>query len=375
MKQFICSIIIMALIQTAFTQSVAINNDASVPDASAMLDVKSTSKGMLVPRMTTAQRTAIVSPATGLLVFDNTNGSFWFYTGVAWTELNSGGINNYWTNNGFNIYNTNSGNIGIGTSSPSFKFDVQGRMRVKAGTAGNINTSAGIWMDDYRNGTNQFFFGMKDSIRGGFYGSGSGVGWNTVFNTRNGNFENGLKLKGTFSLYSGTTDYFGGHLYSDSNDVYLTAKRGLPVNSRGNLLFQVSDVANGLVAGAVGIGTNDPKTKLHVNGTVMIGSGNPATGYTLSVDGKIISEEVKVLLKSGWPDYVFADQYPLRSFEELRRYISINNHLPNIPGAKEIESSGLELGEMQRKMMEKIEELTLYILQLESRLKQVEKNK
>ncbi len=62
----------------------------TTPDTSAVLDVTSTTKGMLIPRMTTAQRTAISTPATGLLVFDNTTGGFWFYNGTAWTDLSAG---------------------------------------------------------------------------------------------------------------------------------------------------------------------------------------------------------------------------------------------------------------------------------------------
>ena len=70
-------------------QAVSINTDASNPHPSALLDVKSTAKGMLVPRMTSAQRATIASPATGLLVFDTDTGSFWFYTGSAWTDLSA----------------------------------------------------------------------------------------------------------------------------------------------------------------------------------------------------------------------------------------------------------------------------------------------
>lgn len=73
-------------------QNVGINASGSNPDASAMLDVVSTTKGMLIPRMTTAQRNAIVSPATGLLVFDSSVGSFWFYNGSAWSELIAGNV-------------------------------------------------------------------------------------------------------------------------------------------------------------------------------------------------------------------------------------------------------------------------------------------
>jgi len=68
---------------------VVISNGAATADPSAMLDVQSDTKGMLVPRMTTTQRTAISSPATGLLVFDTTTGSFWFYNGSTWEDLSS----------------------------------------------------------------------------------------------------------------------------------------------------------------------------------------------------------------------------------------------------------------------------------------------
>jgi hypothetical protein len=71
-------------------QNVGINT--TTPDNSAVLDVSATDKGMLVPRMTTTQRTAITSPATGLLVFDSDLKVFYFYNGTAWTSINSGTI-------------------------------------------------------------------------------------------------------------------------------------------------------------------------------------------------------------------------------------------------------------------------------------------
>lgn len=69
------------------SQSVSVNTDGSTADASSILDIKSTSKGMLAPRMTTAQRTAIVSPANGLLVYDTDVKSFWYYNATVWTNL------------------------------------------------------------------------------------------------------------------------------------------------------------------------------------------------------------------------------------------------------------------------------------------------
>ena len=75
--------------QSNIQQSLSVNSTAAAADASAQLDVSATDKGMLVPRMTSAQRTAIASPATGLLVFDTDTGGFWFFNGTAWVSLAS----------------------------------------------------------------------------------------------------------------------------------------------------------------------------------------------------------------------------------------------------------------------------------------------
>ena len=77
------------LSQSNIQQSLSVNSSGAAADASAQLDVSASDKGVLVPRMTSAQRTAIASPATGLLVFDTTTGDFWFYTGAAWKNLSN----------------------------------------------------------------------------------------------------------------------------------------------------------------------------------------------------------------------------------------------------------------------------------------------
>lgn len=104
------------------------------------------------------------------------------------------------------------------------------------------------------------------------------------------------------------------------------------------------------------------------NGQVGIGISDndnfPSTEYLLAVDGSIIAEEVRVELSGDWPDYVFADDYNLLPLSEVEKSIDKNNHLPGIPSAEEIAADGIALGEMQKKMMEKIEELTLYVIQL-----------
>ncbi|MCP9767232.1 hypothetical protein EGI22_04870 [Lacihabitans sp. LS3-19] len=99
-------------------------------------------------------------------------------------------------------------------------------------------------------------------------------------------------------------------------------------------------------------------------------------GYKMGVGGKIICEELKVRLQSaGWPDYVFDQKYKLSPLYDLEKYIKENHHLPNIPDAKEIEKEGIELGEMQRRTMEKVEELTLYIIELKKEIDELKASK
>ncbi len=93
------------------------------------------------------------------------------------------------------------------------------------------------------------------------------------------------------------------------------------------------------------------------------GSSIPA-GYMLAVDGKIIGEEVRIQNSNNWPDYVFAEHYHLLPLDELQKTINVQKHLPNIPSAATVASDGILIGDMQKRMMEKIEELTLYILDM-----------
>ena len=92
MKKILLSLSVTFIgFMTIDAQSVSVNTDGSTADASSILDVKSTTKGMLVPRMTTAQRTTIVSPANGLLVYDTDVKSFWYHDGAAWKNVTGSG--------------------------------------------------------------------------------------------------------------------------------------------------------------------------------------------------------------------------------------------------------------------------------------------
>jgi hypothetical protein len=103
---------------------------------------------------------------------------------------------------------------------------------------------------------------------------------------------------------------------------------------------------------------------LVVNGTVAIGT-TKTDGYKLSVNGKIrASDIIKVYPESEWSDFVFEKNYKLRSLEEVDAYIKKHGHLPDMPSAKEVEKEGIDLGSMDAKLLQKIEELTLYVMEM-----------
>jgi len=125
MNKTILFILVFFMVTFNYAQ-VSINDDGSEADASAMLDIKSTHSGLLIPRMLAVERDQITSPATGLLVFVTDENVFYYFNGSNWVSLSS---DDDWTVNEDTMYNNNSGNVGIGTTSPQFKLDVNGEIR------------------------------------------------------------------------------------------------------------------------------------------------------------------------------------------------------------------------------------------------------
>ncbi|MFH2143555.1 MAG: hypothetical protein ABIJ97_14105 [Bacteroidota bacterium] len=125
LKKYLILLFAAMQINYFVAQNIAItDDDAYTANSSAMLDVKSLTKGLLIPRLTTAQRTAIVSPTNSLLVFDTNFSAFFYWTGTSWTKIGTSN-SDYWLPDGNNIY-FNAGNVGVGTSSPGRKMIVKG---------------------------------------------------------------------------------------------------------------------------------------------------------------------------------------------------------------------------------------------------------
>lgn len=213
---------------------------------------------------------------------------------------------------GTNLYYT-GGNVGIGTSTPVSALDVSRFMTEPSIIIHNTGSNGGAtfqMIDDY-----------------------SGSNWKfKSFNPNGG----GFKLRDQ----------------ANSMDVLMIYN-----NAKANALV----IAPG---GNVGIGTSTPTSELTVNGDIYANN--------LSAEGKITTQEVEVTL-DGWSDYVFEEGYQLNPLSEVEKFIKENKHLPGIPSEKEIVENGLSVGEMNQKMMEKIEELTLYVIQLEKEIDKLKK--
>ena len=124
--------------------------------------------------------------------------------------------------------------------------------------------------------------------------------------------------------------------------------------------------------GKVGIKTNDPQNELDVNGAIkgkslLITDGNVGIGIDnpknkLDVNGTIKAKEIKVELDPEWPDFVFKKGYKLPTLEEVKKHIEEKGTLPGIPSESDVKANGVNLGEVNALLLQKIEELTLYVI-------------
>ncbi|MET3021360.1 hypothetical protein [Flavobacterium hydatis] len=162
--------------------------------------------------------------------------------------------------------------------------------------------------------------------------------------TANANYNENLRL-----LPSTVSDYSSIALGAVAGDLgtgigqWTIVRYPQTYNYMFSLRYNSTDYFNILTDGNIGIGVTNPKNKLDVNGTIH-------------------SKEVKVDLE-GWSDFVFKKEYKLPTLEEVEKHISEKGHLENIPSEEEALKNGINLGEMNAKLLQKIEELTLYTIQ------------
>lgn len=220
------------------------------------------------------------------------------------------------------------GNVGIGTSSPLFSAHINGDLFV-TGSGGNAPGNPGIA------GGATMYLGDNNTQ----------PQWGIEYNDPNittGSIAGGMN----FWRPAGSTGIGGNYVLFLKND------------------------------SKVGIHTNNPTADLTVNGNMLIGDPSVSlpTGYKLYVQTGILTEKVKVALTTttDWADYVFAKDYKLKSLTEVNSFINSNKHLPGVPSASElVEQGGFDLGKMDAKLLEKIEELTLYLIQLDKTNKEL----
>lgn len=288
------SIFVLMFSQTLFAQGVGINNDNSNPDPSAMLHVKSTDKGMLVPRMITSQRIAIAAPAVGLLVFDLTTNGFWYFDGTVWVEISSG-VSNQTLSYAGNTLSISNGNSVV-LPSTGITSVVAGRGLVGGGTGGTVTLDVSA-VNGLTTATNEIRLG-------GTLTQATRIQQNNFDMTYNlnstGNFN--VQDNGTthFQVRANGQTYFGdatnwndgsvtgitlATMSDDGNDgrfkimengitsVDLDANSQFVFNEQGldrNFRIESNDVVNMLFvdAGAnrIGVGLNTPTETLHIQG-------------------------------------------------------------------------------------------------------------
>lgn len=320
----------------------AINSFAQSPTPSASVITPYT---VTVPKLTTTDINSLGVGIKGSLVFDHTLNVLKYSDGTNWKTISTDNGGNYWTLTGTNLnssYQSFSLLDGTNITPISGGAADDGTLKVFSPMPGPaFSGSQFITIDKNtiqarKNGIYPSYIKTEQNLRLNPFGGNVGIGTGT------NPISSGLLVYKSSggpdgsAAFKGSTYYSHFH-YGTNEDTYIRGGKNV-----SNVIL--SDIET---SGKVGIGVYPTTYKLEVKGTV---------------------RALEVLVETGWADYVFDEAYNLRSIDELEKFVVLNKHLPNVPKASEIETNGLKVGETSKAMMEKIEELTLYIIQLKKEI-------
>ena len=272
----------------------------------------------------------------------------------------------------------NSGNVGIGTTNPSAKLEISGNTLINGFRPVTISPSGFVKIKGDTGGWNDGFLfgGSSGTDLGGFgaYGGADslyyyyiGPSYTSPYMVlKNGNIGIGTSSPDTQLHVKGPYD--GGIRIEAPGSsrwaiLYLeNDAQTWRVETSGYDNFAIRDETGSLgeafvilpTSGNVGIGTSSPQSKLAVNGKI--------TAEEVEVITNVAAAEFKVK-DTAWSDFVFDNNYNLPSLDTVETFIKENKHLPDIPSAKVVDENGLSMAEMMKKQMQKIEELTLYVIE------------
>ncbi len=153
-----------------------------------------------------------------------------------------------------------------------------------------------------------------------------------------------------------------------SGDANTAIQENWGLNLGGDALRPVKIPFSSLLVGYTSGSANYGTGNAYISGVVGIGTTTVPPGYAFAVNGSAIATSFTVQSYGSWPDYVFKSGYKLLPLNDVKAYIDQNHHLPDVPSAEQVAKDGLNLGDMNKMLMQKVEELTLYLIEKDKQL-------